>query len=641
MKRLILLSLVLPLAVIVFAQGTTTSKHKASVVKKAVYKPAIHDLGSTAFAQEPNSTVVNPNTSKDEAPVGITNYDLQTNACLSNRLTLFSDGTLAAVFTFGLQETVAMTDRGTGYNYFDGTSWGPAPTVRIEVDRTGWPNHAAFGENGEIIAAHFSEADTAGIIFHKRDNKGTGDWEQIIILPSPDPQYPDALWPRVVTSGPDHGVIHAIYTTYPVANGGGVWQGMDPALLYSRSSDGGTSWDPQSIILDGMTADEYSEIGGDSYAFAEPVGETLAFVVCDTWMTDWFVMKSEDNGDSWDKILIWENPYPFFEWEVTLTTDTLFAPDGSADVAIDQNGMVHSVAGLCGVAHTEVGTSYSYWPYAEGIAYWNEDMGTFEHENGNPHDALRMWENGGEWSANLVEDVSLVGWGQDLDGDDQFVYNNDELYTYRTIGANTMPSITVGPYNQIVVAWAGVNELRFVTDSYNYRSIWMRESHDNGATWSPHFDATADLVHLFDECIYPVVGSNIDGNIHLMYSFDGDIGLALDNDHAYHNNFITYHSELYTSIEEMQAAVPALEISQNYPNPANGSTEVAVNLKQAGNLSLEVTNMAGQVVYTVNKGYAHAGLNKISVNVSDLTPGVYFYTVNAGKETATRKMMVE
>jgi hypothetical protein len=640
MKRLILLTLVLPLSLAIFAQGTNISKQKMEVVKKAVYTPAIHDVGSS-YSQELNPTVTNP--AKFEDQVGETYYDLQSNACLSNRVTVFSDGTVATVWTGGWEDQAAMPSRGTAYNYFDGSAWGPWPTERVEDDRTGWPNIAAYGENGEIIAAHFSGAanpDNNGILFHKRDNKGTGDWEVFALLQSPDPAFPQSLWPRIVTSGVDNSVVHAIYTTYPTGNGGGPWQGMDPALLYSRSDDGGQTWDPEAIILDGITADEYSEIGGDSYAFAEPVGDYLAFVVCDTWMTDWLVMKSEDNGDTWDKLIVWEHPYPFFDFDVTLTTDTMFAPDGSADVAIDQNGLVHTVAGLTAVAHTEVGTSYSYWPYAEGIAYWNETMETFEHENGNPHDALRMWENGGEWSANLVEDETLVGWGQDLDGDEVFSYFNDDLYTYRTIGANTMPSITVGPYNQVIVAWAGVNETRF-TDTYNYRSIWVRESHDGGATWTPHFDITADLVHLFDECIYPVLGSTVDEKVHVLFQIDGEIGLALDSDHAYHQNIMTYYYDFYTKIDELKANASNMEVTQNYPNPFNGTSEVSVMLKQGSNLSLEVTNMVGQVVYTIDKGYANAGLNKITLDADQLTPGVYFYTVKAGKETSTKKMIVE
>lgn len=604
----------------------------------AVYKPAIHDIGNP-MQQNVNPTVYNSNSIKDEEIIGTTNYDLQTNACLSNRLTLFPDGTLGAVWTLGFEEVIAMPDRGTGYNYFDGTSWGPAPTERIEDDKTGWPNHAPFGENGELVAAHFSGAvnpNNEGIVFHKRDTKGTGEWEFISLLQSPDPVFPTALWPRVVTTGADHSVIHAICTTYPTGNGGGPWQGMDPALLYNRSVDGGATWDPEALILEGMTSNEYTEIGGDSYAFAEPVGDTLAFVVCDTWMTDWFVMKSTDGGDNWDKIIIWEHPFPFFNWTTTIFTDSMWAPDGATDIAIDQNGMVHAVAGLCRVMHETTGTTYSYWPYGEGIVYWNEDMGPFENEN--QCNALNVWDG------ILTQDVDLIGWGQDIDNNGEWELIDDKLWTYRTIGANTMPTMTIGSYNQIIVAWAGATETYVGTTpdgDRNYKHVWTRQSHDGGATWTPHFDMTWDLPHIIHECLYPQLASGVDEKVHLMIQIDGDIGLAVDEDHLFHENSMTYFTELYTKIDEINSKKSTMEVSQNYPNPFTKTSEVDVILDKASNLYLEVINMVGQVVYKVDAGYATKGLNRLTIDASELTPGVYFYTVKAGKESVTKKMMIE
>ena len=66
-----------------------------------------------------------------------------------------------------------------------------------------------------------------------------------------------------------------------------------------------------------------------------------------------------------------------------------------------------------------------------------------------------------------------------------------------------------------------------------------------------------------------------------------------------------------------------------------------VTLREASELSLEVTNMMGQVVYRVDAGAATAGLNKLTIDGSMLSTGVYFYTVRAGESTVTRKMIVE
>ncbi|MEZ5083466.1 MAG: hypothetical protein R2750_08460 [Bacteroidales bacterium] len=45
---------------------------------------------------------------------------------------------------------------------------------------------------------------------------------------------------------------------------------------------------------------------------------------------DFVLMKSSDNGDSWEKTIIWECPYPLFN---TVTppfeTDTFYCVDGA------------------------------------------------------------------------------------------------------------------------------------------------------------------------------------------------------------------------------------------------------------------------------------------------------------------------
>ena len=69
--------------------------------------------------------------------IGNTWYDMQTNGAIDPRLTVYPDGVMAGVWIRG---TTNSNDRGTGYNYYNGTTWGPSPSSRIENDRTGWPS---------------------------------------------------------------------------------------------------------------------------------------------------------------------------------------------------------------------------------------------------------------------------------------------------------------------------------------------------------------------------------------------------------------------------------------------------------------------------------------------------------------------
>ena len=85
----------------------------------------------------------------------------------------------------------------------------------------------------------------------------------------------------------------------------------------------------------------------------------------------------------------------------------------------------------------------------------------------------------------------------------------------------------------------------------------------------------------------------------------------------------------------------SLKVDQNNPNPAKNNTQIAVTLPESSNVTITVTNLMGQKVMEVNKGKLNAGKNIINLNVSNLSSGVYFYTVTANNASVTKKMIVE
>lgn len=93
--------------------------------------------------------------------------------------------------------------------------------------------------------------------------------------------------------------------------------------------------------------------------------------------------------------------------------------------------------------------------------------------------------------------------------------------------------------------------------------------------------------------------------------------------------------------DDIQKTKAAITVSQNFPNPANGETTVAVTLKNATTVSFEVINMMGQKVYDIPASNYGAGIHSFSFDASTLANGVYFYTVTAGEEKITKKMIVK
>ena len=79
-------------------------------------------------------------------------------------------------------------------------------------------------------------------------------------------------------------------------------------------------------------------------------------------------------------------------------------------------------------------------------------------------------------------------------------------------------------------------------------------------------------------------------------------------------------------------------VSQNSPNPFNPSTTISFTTPEAGNVSIEVFNVAGQKVGTLANEMMSAGNHSINWDASGYSAGIYFYMVKSGDFSKTMKM---
>jgi hypothetical protein len=579
----------------------------------------------------------------DETEIIETIYDLQTNTALGNRFIVFDDGTMAAVCTRGIESPggFAFPDRGTGYNYFDGSSWGPKPSNRIETVRAGWPAIAKWGANGEFVVSH--QGGNNPLVLLKRETKGTGAWTENTFYGPNGTASPQYFWPRLASSGQNNEYIHLFALTAPAANGGTPYMGQDGALLYNRSTDGGETWDFEHVLFDDLGSDHYTNFSADDYVMASK-GNIVTLLSVSAWK-DLFVLKSTDNGDNWEKIMIWEHPYPFFDFNTTLMPDTLYAVDNSANLAIDDDGMVHVVWGIGRVARLEAAPPdpgyYNYWPYTDGVGYWNESMGQIP-EADNPHHTMMP---------EYLESIGmLVGWTQDVNNSGyifDFEGTNDIPFSvYRSLGISSMPTIAING-SMIMVAYSSVTETYVTADgTMNYKHIWTRYSYDKGSTWGEFYDLQDDnIFHLYDECIYPILAfeTNSAGLFQLIYQVDNLPGLYLDEDHDAVINRVIHNNMTFTQgIDNPETQkMSGFNVTQAYPNPATGVTNININLDQVANVGFEICNLTGQKVFELPARSMQAGNNTITFDVSGYAPGIYFYTAIKGAEKVTQKLIVK
>lgn len=550
-----------------------------------------------------------------EAIIGNTRYDLPTNQATQNRLYLFPDGTIGATWTFGLVDP-GFADRGTGYNYYDGSSWGPVPTQRIETVRTGWPSYVPYGTGGEAVLAH--DFGTGNMILSKRDTKGTGSWNQSVF--NAPPTCPIA-WPRMVSSGSNRDQFHLLTITKPVVSGGSVFEGLDGAIVYSRSTNGGQSWDIQNVILPGMTSNEYVGFGGDTYTWAEPRNNTLAFVVGDNW-NDLFLMKSTDNGTTWTKTIIFQHPYPKFEETTTLVTDTPTVCDGATSVALDSEGKAHVFFGLMRVLNDDLtdGTT-SYFPYTDGLAYWNEDMPAFPSVNFD----------------TLYNNDHIVGYVQDMNMNDTIMEFID-IGTYY-LSLTSMPYITIDENDDMYLVFTSVME-NLDNGNQNYRHIWTRASFDEGATWTGFQDLTGSIIHNFDECVFPSLSPTSDNAFYMLYQADEEPGLAVrgDEDPYTDNSLILSKVTKWVGVNELESN--DFSVSALYPNPAGDQVSVAVRLEKAANIEISLTNAFGMQCELPVSRTLQSGDQILTFSTRNLSPGVYFYNFFTQGKNVVRKLIV-
>jgi len=622
MKHLFLFAAACCIVMTGFAQLKPAILQKSNNVSRP-YDTYQHD-GTLVGAQQTFSMVSSKSTLED-ANIGWSYYDLQTNSSCQPRIYRHADGTIGAIYTMSHEASTSYTDRGAGYNYYDGGAWGPQPSARIEGDRAGWPNYAPLGAAGEIVISHRGAVHP--LYVNTRATKGAGSWTELIL------QAPDLAsgmdWPRMVTNGPDNMYVHLIAVTGPTGNGGVVWNDLDGALIYNRSLDGGVTWDGWQQ-LDGMTSAEYLSFGGDTYSFAEPVGNTLCFTVGDSWM-DQFIMKSTDNGDTWTKTIVWDCPWDL--WTGPDTTGIFYCADGANAVQLDASGKAHVVFGLQRGKGDENGDKF-YYPWTDGLIYWNEDMPELPQDL----DPDELLANG-----------NYIGWVQDT----MVWYSAITELAYYYGSLSSMPSMVTDADGNVFVMWSGVTILRD-NDDYMLRHIYARASIDNGATWRDTIvDITGNFLYTWSECAYPSASPTSDNMLYVIFQEDTDAGVFLKSTNTGYQGQMsqTTNNFLILTPDKNDIIVPGVgindrqevkfQLSQNYPNPVKEQTTMKLTLVQAADVTVNVYSILGQNVQEISSGMLHAGNHQLVVDASGLNQGVYFISVKVGDQVQTRKMIVE
>ncbi len=81
-------------------------------------------------------------------------------------------------------------------------------------------------------------------------------------------------------------------------------------------------------------------------------------------------------------------------------------------------------------------------------------------------------------------------------------------------------------------------------------------------------------------------------------------------------------------------------LSQNYPNPFNPTAVISYQLPFVSNVVLKVYDVLGREVETLVDGRQTGGTHLVTFRADKLPSGVYFYQLQAGTFTETKKLTV-
>lgn len=664
MKKVLLLSMSLVLGFSAFAQQRVAKSELRSATASAKKELAGKEAATSAAAQfAPTTSVVNNRYDGDLefASTMWTTYDLQSNQFVANRMYQLPNGSVAATATMShTASNTSVPDRGTGYNFYKDGEWtmgtvenGEGPETRVESVMSGWPSIAQWGANGEILLSHGGGA----LNCYTREVAGEGEWQFRGALP----EYPDTYpydeyptWPRVITCGDNHNVIIAV-----------------AALQHSISSDETDirtvmfrSEDAENWTVSYTPLEEYGYHVGvfsaDDYALAAN-GHTVAILFSGSITNSVWMCKSTDDGLTWNTRRVWEDPYEgkdldVMDWEYE---DTLYRPMNGS-IVLDNHGVAHVALNVFEMIHT-LDNDPGYYTYfygrgVDGIVYWNDTQEEpIQSPDGNPHHAARLWWPAGDGYMQIQPDstkwIGYLPMYENIEWDNDKEYLNE--YTSKVWGNAAHPALSCDPNGNLACAFSApctAREGDVNGTKYYLRSIYVSYYNVDEGYWhqveDDLFEPVFDL-ELSDGLFTISAPSTVNpGEYWFGFQADYQIGFSWGSNATQSE---TTQNDIYVmkvianpemvSVPETEAINP-MTSTRVYPNPATDVLNIEVNASQASEMSISVYNIMGQQVMNTSVNIS-TGINRPSINTSDLNSGIYFVTVKANGFENTMKFIVK
>lgn len=440
-----------------------------------------------------------------------------------------------------------------------------------------------------------------------------------------NPENPgSALWPALGTLQNDIGAYggHGRFKKIPperlpdvsigytdFINGQVAWlrAGLYGDEKLMKTGNGGQTWDTITVPV--------NVIGFDF------VNESVGWVLGrydDQWDE---LIKTVDGGQNWVRQRIFPNNIEVTagqavnDWVVYLVTSI-------NDEEYPSGRIIKTMDG--GSTWIDVSPHNDRWEFGS-LSFIDGAIGVVSGQNGNRSCFFNTFTGGASWVKKSCLDSSHINNLQFINSssnyflsDNRILYKTSDLYlswnkildgvtSYSAVGKDTIFAI--------------IEDQKFM------------KSFDRGNTW--------DGIHLGKDVFETI--KFVDNSTGWIVGDNGTILKTTDGGKSWGDRTPDIFMDITDIIEDEHSSrrqPVQFKLFQNYPNPFNPSTKIKFALPKPIEVKIAVYNTLGQKVKILLNKAMNAGHHEVEFNAKNLSSGVYYYRIEAGKFHKVKKMIL-
>jgi hypothetical protein len=239
--------------------------------------------------------------------------------------------------------------------------------------------------------------------------------------------------------------------------------------------------------------------------------------------------------------------------------------------------------------------------------------------------AIITWEDLREGGSNY--DI----YAQKINASGNVQWTENGVAICQATGNQVVPTIISDGSGGAIITWGDKR------DGGSYGDIYAQKISTSGIVqWAA--DGVAISTAVKDQNTPTLVSDGSGGAIITWGDKRNDFSTAYD----IYTQLVNTNGELgdVSGIAEEQGNVINIALLQNYPNPAHGKTTIIFEIKNSQMVSLKIYDLFGNEVSTLVNEKKSAGKYEVDFDVSDISPGIYFYILQGNSLELTKKMIV-